>query len=363
MKQRNMWIGLGISLVLLLLLFFRIDYAAFWAAVTSASWPSGQIFRPRIDFGRLWMALGSADRTCLVLGGFLLLGNLAIRAWRWGYLLRPLKAIGFSSLFSATSIGMMANNLFPARLGELVRAFILGQREHLDTSASFATIVVERVLDLFSILFIMTLLLSTIPLPIEAGLARALRWGGVVGFILVTLGLYLFVRYLHRSTAQAMRGIRRVCSLLPQRWATALYGVLESFSTGLQTVGQGESLGQLIVGSAALWSTIGLYNFFVVLAFELQLPLAVGFFLLVFQAFAVSVPSSPGFVGPYHAASVLCLSLWGVQTEAALGVVLVMHALGYLITIAAGLCCLWAVGLSPRDLTRAKIAIQRQPSA
>jgi uncharacterized membrane protein YbhN (UPF0104 family) len=139
--------------------------------------------------------------------------------------------------------------------------------------------------------------------------------------------------------------------------------MLEGFSGGLQTLGRWDSLGQIVVASALLWGAIGLYNFLVLLAFQLQLPLAVGFLLLVFQAFAVMLPSSPGFVGTYHAASVACLSLWGVQAETALSVVLVMHALGFFTTIAAGFVCLWAIGLSPRDLTRASLAVPHQPSS
>jgi uncharacterized protein (TIRG00374 family) len=362
MKQRHLWIGLGISLIFLLLLLVRIDYSELKGSLTSARWPSRGTIQSRIDYGRLWISLGTANPTLLLLGGGLITGTLAVRAWRWRYFLKPLKAVGFSSVMSATSIGMMANMLFPARLGELVRAFVLGQRERLDVSASFATVIVERLLDGFAILVILAVLLVGVPLPLEAGLERALRWGGLVG-LAVNLGLFMFLLYLHRSTTQAMRGVRRVCSLLPRRWGDRLYSMLEGFSGGLQTLGRWDSLGQIVVASALLWGAIGLYNFLVLLAFQLQLPLAVGFLLLVFQAFAVMLPSSPGFVGTYHAASVACLSLWGVQAETALSVVLVMHALGFFTTIAAGFVCLWAIGLSPRDLTRASLAVPHQPSS
>ncbi|MBI3326023.1 MAG: flippase-like domain-containing protein [Nitrospinae bacterium] len=337
MKRHHVWIGLGISLTLLVYLFSQIDYS------------------------QLWMSLASTNRALLLLAGLLLVSTLAIRSWRWGYLLKPLKPVAFPSLMSATAIGLMANMLFPARLGEIVRAWVLGQREHLDTSASFATVIVERLLDGFTILFILAALLLWVPLPMGPGVEWALRWGG-----LLALGGYLavfaFLLYVHRATAQAVRGVQRVCAWLPARSLAKLCQLLESFSAGLHTLGDRRYLGRILVGSVALWGAIGMYNFLVVLAFQLEVPLSVGFFLLVFQAFAVMLPSSPGFIGTYHAASVACLMLWGVTTEVALGVALVMHALGFFLTVGIGLLYLWAAGLSLLDLTRTDAALHTSPS-
>jgi uncharacterized membrane protein YbhN (UPF0104 family) len=74
------------------------------------------------------------------------------------------------------------------------------------------------------------------------------------------------------------------------------------------------------------------------------------------------LPASPGFVGTHHAASVACLSLWGVAPEAALSVALVMHAIGYFLTVAIGAVYLWALGLSIRDLGHPDRSIPSTPS-
>ena len=277
-----------------------------------------------------------------------------------GPLLKPLKPVAFPSLMSATAIGLMANMLFPARLGEIVRAWVLGRREHLDTSASFATVIVERLLDGFTILFILAALLLWVPLPMGEGLAWALRWGGLL-VLAGYLAVFAFLLYVHRATAQAVRGVQRVCWWLPARSLEKLCQLLQSFSEGLHTLGDRRYLGRIIAGSVALWGAIGMYNFLVVLAFQLEVPLSVGFFLLVFQAFAVMLPSSPGFMGTYHAAIVACLTLWGVTTEVALGVALVMHALGFFLTVGIGLLYLWAAGLSLFDLTRTHAPLRPSP--
>ena len=341
MKRQHVWVGMGISFALLVYLFSRIEY------------------------DQLWISLMSANPAFLLLAGVLLVGTLAIRAWRWRYLLMPLKPVGFPSLMSATSIGMMANMILPARLGELVRAVVLGHREQVDKSASFATVVVERLLDGFTILFILAVLLLLAPLPTGQDMERALqwaRWGGLV-FLLVYLGVFALLFHLYRSTTHALQSMRRICAWLPVRWVDKLCQLLEAFSGGLKMLGERQSLVQIIAGSALLWGTFGVHNFSVVLAFQLPLPLTVGFLLVVFQAFAVMVPSSPGFVGTHHAASVACLTLWSVNPGVALSVALVMHALGFFLTVAIGGFYLWAAGLSLRDLTRTGTIFPRSPSS
>jgi glycosyltransferase 2 family protein len=330
-KQGHVWIGIGISVALLVYLFSRVDY------------------------GQLWLSLESADRTFLGLAGALLTTTFAIRSWRWQYLLRPLRPVGFSSLMAATSIGLMANMIFPARLGELVRALVLGHREHMETSTSFATIIVERLFDGFTILLMLAALLLLASLPLEESWGHALRWGGLIT-LMGYLGVCVLLYYLHYSTARALSGMQCLGRRLPGHWVDKLSSMLTAFSKGLQTFSQRKYLGQIIISSVILWTVTGVFNFLVVLAFHLQLPLAVGFLLVVFQAFAVMIPSSPGFIGTYHAASVACLSLWGVNAEIALSVALVMHAITFLLTVAFGFGYLWSIGATLRDFTRPKRA-------
>jgi uncharacterized protein (TIRG00374 family) len=329
---------MGISLVLLVSLFARVEY------------------------GRLWLSLASADVPLLLLAAALLAGSLVMRAWRWQYLLKPLKRVRFSNSMAATSIGLMANMILPFRLGEIVRAVVLGYRECIGRSACFATVVVDRLLDGFTVLLILAVLLLVVPLPLDQGWEKSLRWGGLF-FFAIYLGVLTLLFYLHRSPARVLHGVRWLCSGLPVRWVDKLCRFLESFSGGLRTLERTEYLAQIVVTSLVLWALVGLYNFLVVLAFKLNLPLTVGFLLLVTQAIAVMIPSSPGFIGTYHAASFACLSLWGINPEAALSVALVMHAIGYFLTVAVGAIYLWGVGISLRDLSRPDRAIPGAPSA
>ena len=337
MKHGHIWIGTSISLALLIYLFVRVDY------------------------GQLWLSLASADLSMLLIASVLVTGTLVMRAWRWQYLLKPIKSVRFSNSMSATAIGLMANMILPVRLGEIVRAMVLGQRERIAKSASFATVVVDRLLDGFTILFILVVLLLVVPLPFDQEWQRRMRWGGLAFFLLYG-GVFALLFYLHRAPTQVLQGVRRLCSRLPTRWVDGLCRFLESFGAGLHALDRTEYLGQIVVTSLLLWGLMGVYNFLIVLAFQVHLPLTVGFILLVAQAAAVMLPASPGFVGTHHAASVACLSLWGVSPEASLSIALVMHAIGYFLTIAIGAVYLWAVGLSMRDLGQPGRSVADTPS-
>jgi uncharacterized protein (TIRG00374 family) len=337
-KQGHVWIGVGISLLFLGYLFSKVEYH------------------------QLWRSLASADIPLLLLAAVVFGGTLVMRAWRWQYLLAPIKHVRLSSSMAATSIGMMANMVLPMRLGEIVRAVILGHHEQLDKSATFATVVVDRLLDGFTLLFILAVILLIAPLPVDQDWQRRLQWGGIAFFLLYFV-VFALLFCLYRSPARVLQQMRRLCVGLPARWVDRLCRFLESFSDGLQILDRTEYLAQIIVTSLVLWGLMGAYNFIMVLAFQLDLPWAVGFILLVAQAAAVMIPASPGFVGTHHAASVACLSLWGISPEAALSVALVMHAVGYFLTIAIGAIYLWTVGLSMRDLGRLERAIPGTPAS
>lgn len=330
MKQGHMWVGIGISAVLIVFLFSRVDY------------------------GQLWVALTSADLRLLAIASLSLASTFAIRSWRWQSLLQPIKRVRFATLMTATSIGLMANMIFPARLGEFVRALVLGRQARIETSTSLATIVVERVYDGLTILLILAALLLFASLPLSEGWIRTLQWGGLLS-LLGYLGVCAILYYLHRATAHAVLGMKRLGRFMPRHWPGKLSDLLTSFSHGLQAFHQRKSLGRIIFSSILLWTVISCYNFLVVLAFHLPLPLTVGFLLVVFQAFAVMIPSSPGFVGTYHVASVVCLRLWDVSEEVALSVALVMHAITFLLTIGMGFGYLWSVRGSLREFVMPKV--------
>ena len=111
-----------------------------------------------------------------------------VRTWRWDYLLRPLKRIPVKRLFPVVVIGYMGNNIFPFRIGELLRAYVLKRNEDVSISSSLATIVVERIFDGLTMLLFVFVALPTVP-----SLPDGLRYIVIVGSVLFLGALVVFL--------------------------------------------------------------------------------------------------------------------------------------------------------------------------
>jgi uncharacterized protein (TIRG00374 family) len=304
----------------------------------------------QVDFTQLLTALQSVHPVPFVLAAILLVFTHLIRAWRWRYLLEPVKLVPTLPLFSAVSIGFMANMLLPAHAGEVVRAYIIGRKAQVNTIASLGTIVVERVMDFVAILLVLVFVLSAVRFPPEmASVARYLRIGGYIA-ALCGSALIGVLWFLHARTAQTMRLLRLCLTFLPVRWLDYLCTVLSTFAAGLQTLQKGHHLLPVLGLSLFLWIVVGLSNMLVLHAFDLHFPLYAIGLILVFQTFGAVIPSGPGFIGTYHAAVVAALAIFSVPHELALSVALVMHASFFFPFILVGLVFLWQESLSLHDL-------------
>jgi uncharacterized protein (TIRG00374 family) len=314
----------------------------------------------QVDFTQLLTALQSVRPVPLVLAALLLVFTHLMRAWRWRYLLEPVKLIPTLPLFSAVSIGFMANMLLPAHAGEVVRAYIIGRKAQVNTMASLGTIVVERVMDFVAILLVLVFVLSAVRFPSEmASVARYLRIGGYIA-ALCGSALIGVLWFLHARTAQTMRLLRLCLAFLPVRWLDYLCTVLSTFAAGLQTLQKGHHLLPVFGLSLFLWIVVGLSNMLVLHAFDLHFPLYAIGLILVFQTFGAVIPSGPGFIGTYHAAVIAALGIFSVPHELALSVALVMHASFFFPFILVGLVFLWQESLSLHDLWTIK-APERAP--
>ena len=271
-----------------------------------------------------------------------MLASIAVRFWltavRWQVLLRPVKVVGLHRLFGVVMIGFMANNVLPARLGEFVRAYALGKTESLATSLSFATIVLERVFDGFTLLAF--LLVGVVFLRPEPWLI----WSAVASFALYVgvLGGLFWLRAGH--------GVDALLARLPGRIRGRVAGLVDSFALGLDVLGDagalalaaGLSLLIWLVNVAGLWATFK--------AFSLDLPLYAGFLVLAIVAVALVLPSTPGYVGPFQAGTVVALALFGVPKATALSLSILYHAVNYVPITVVGLVYLATLNLTLGEL-------------
>jgi hypothetical protein len=244
-------------------------------------------------------------------------------------------------LFPSTVIGFMANNLFPARLGEVLRALVLARRARVGRSAAFATIVLERVFDgatVLAMLFVSVRVLgASFPGWLRnAGLAAA---GGLVL-------LLAFLTALKLRTGAAMSAAGFLLRPLPERFRGRALGVLRSFSDGLRMMHDWKSVARTSLLSVCLWVFPALSIHFALLASGIRLPVTASFFLLGVLCIGVAAPAAPGFVGTIQFVSVLGLEFFGVSRGQALGYSLIYHLSQHLPVTALGLVFFFSEGLS-----------------
>lgn len=316
-RDKKLWIGLGISLFFLFLLFRKIDFHKLLAA-----------FR-EMDYRYLLPA---------VLFTFV---SYFFRAVRWRYLILPLKKTRIGNLFSATIIGYMANNLLPARLGEFIRAYVLGEKEDIGKSAVFATLVVDRLFDGFTVLLILLFTFFTVKLP--AGMEKMQNSLAVGGYVTLTLYIFvvIFLVVLKQRTQFTIKLITRLLKPFPSRIEEKVIPLLGSFIGGLRLSSRPKELFALVFSSLLIWAFAIWPVDLLLRSFGIILPITASMFIMVFLVFAVLVPAAPGYVGTYHAACVYGLMAFNIQKEKALSVALMIHGVNFFPVIILGLYFLW----------------------
>jgi glycosyltransferase 2 family protein len=302
--------------------------------------------------GMDWRALGHALASArwLPLAGLVLVTVIlyGVRAWRWGDLLAPLGRVRFADLFSATMVGFASGLLVP-RAGEILRPWLVSRRYPIATSAGFATIILERLVDLVTVLFLFALYLFVLPAPAaqtHGRLMELLKLGGAAtgaGALLVLA----FLLALHSNAERVVGAIERLMTHAP-RWVAEPVGrALRAFSGGLAVLRAPlPHLAGIGLQSLVIWLLIGLGFHLNHLAFGIDLPYRATFLLIAFLVVGVAIPT-PGMVGGFHAFYLLALAeAFGVEREKAAAAGIAAHALTNLPILVFGLALLGREGLS-----------------
>jgi hypothetical protein len=315
----------------------------FWIGVGISAIAVGALVY-RTDFGEMADAFRTAQYGWLLPGVGVALLLMVIRSWRWGYLLREELRSSFAGRLSATFIGFMANGLLPARMGEFIRAWCLGHREGTSKSAVFASIVVERLLDGLWILLYLVAAIRVVPFPDEDAIYWLSR-AGVLSLVLYA-GIIVFLVFLRNFPERTLRVLDVCLGPISRRFARKARDTLAGFIRGIYLPAAWGPILMMVFLTGLLWG-FGLgMNYFTLLAFGLDLPWHAPLVLLVVQAIGVMVPSSPGFVGTFHAASVYGLWFYGVPEGTAFSYSVVVHIVGFAPVVLVGLVYLWKENLS-----------------
>jgi glycosyltransferase 2 family protein len=289
------------------------------------------VFLRNADLGRVAEAVRTARPELLVLAVALTLITYVVRTERWQYLLEPLGPTHFGVAFRTTVIGFAASSVLPARAGEVLRPYLLARREGLSATATFATIVVERILDLVAIL----LLLATYLLGFDPGMAArdstlyaAVRLGGLVmAPVALASMIAMYVLAGHPDWLRAW--VARAEAVLPTRIASALGRLIRLFASGFGVLRRPERLLASLGWSVVLWLVICGETWAVAQAFHIDMPMAGSWLMLALLVVGVAVPT-PGAVGGFHEAFRLgATAFFGADNDAAVGAAILLHATSF----------------------------------
>jgi uncharacterized protein (TIRG00374 family) len=287
-----------------------------------------------------------------------------IRAMRWRLLLPALKSASIFDLFGITNIGFMSGLVIP-RAGEVLRPYLVSRRYGVPVSAGFASIVLERLMDLITVLFLLALYMFILPRPAverDDALMTTLRAGAGLVFTTALLGM-AFLAALRIEGGPARRLLDWAVDILPRGLGDKVKGLVASFISGLDVFGSSPAQWiRLIAESILLWVCIGALIHMNTLAFDFELPFQTSFLIIAFLTVGVAIPT-PGMVGGFHASYTLALTaIYGIDHGKAVAAGVVLHALQNLPVLLLGLAFLGREGLSLSAMRR--IARDRpQPSA
>ena len=300
----------------------------------------------RIDIGQLISSLSKANALYLLFAVFFILLTQVIRSLRWKLLLNSLKLTRVINLLSAISIGAMADMILPARVGDIIRAGVIGNKENVSKVAALATIVIERVFDILTILFLLLLIVIFYQLPVNSNNAmNAVRTTGAIAAAVCSL-VVLVLLAIRNKTDNITAFISKFLKFIPVGPRQKVTETILAFAAGLQSMQLNWHLGIILLYSLLLWSAFAVSNILIMQALDFHFHLLAGFYILLFQVLGVTLPSSPGFIGVYHAAVVAGFAVFDISFEQALSAAILMHAVFFFPFILCGIAFLWLENLS-----------------
>ncbi len=324
LKRWQFWLGLAVSALFLYFAVKGLDLAQAWLYMKTARY--------------WWLLPGVAIYFC----------GVWARTWRWHYMLRALKPVPLGRLFPVVCIGYMGNNIYPARIGELLRTYVLKRKEGVSISASLATILVERIFD-----GVVMLLFVFIGLPLVPAIPDEWR-----RFVILFSLLFFGALGVFFAIAASPRRSRAIYSwvidrLVPRRFREPVRGFADRFMDGLYFLRSGRDVAMIFVTSLVVWlAETGKY-WFVMHAFDFS----VSFFVLMLMNGVVNLfttfPSAPGYIGTFDAPGIRVLAAFGIQPEVALAYTVVLHVALWFPITALGAWYMGRESLSWRDLGEA----------
>ncbi|HPU85281.1 MAG TPA: lysylphosphatidylglycerol synthase transmembrane domain-containing protein [Candidatus Latescibacteria bacterium] len=309
-----------------------------------------------IAFDQFLGAFKSVDVLPVAAAFVILLLVYAVRTLRWRMIIESTKGISNWRTFSTLMIGFFANNVLPARAGELIRAVILRRQIGVTRSFALGTIVVERVMDVAALVGLLLLATYRVPPDRLPAITSEVRGFALGTLALVITGMCVLLWGKDRVVAVLERFFSKI---MASHRAGILAGKFEQLAVGLEVMRDPRRLMLVAFLSFLSWVGMAIVFYFVFVGFHVDMTPAVAAFAVALVNLGMAVPSSPGYVGTYEFFMVVSLGAFGIGKATALAYGLVTRLLWYVFEVVVGFACLWKSELSIRELIHGEESVIR----
>jgi glycosyltransferase 2 family protein len=287
-------------------------------------------FISRLDLDTVGAHLRNARIWPLLLAALLINLTMFARSLRWQALLSPIRATKLSNLFAATSVGFGAIFVI-GRAGEIIRPAVLSLRERIKPTATFATILIERLFDTTAVVSLFAANLLIFKLPPDQSNANALNAIRSVGLALligVAVGIALLV-LLRLKAAAVIEGLKRRGAGLPKKLSYPLLNFISHLADGLSVLLNLRALAVTIFFTACVWGLVSAATWLTLFAFGLNFPISHTIFVLGFGLVGSVAPTPGGSAGAFHAAAAKGLEFLGLDHNLAASIAIVYHLIAF----------------------------------
>jgi uncharacterized protein (TIRG00374 family) len=299
------------------------------------------LFLRGMDWREAWQKTREANLAWLAAAILVTLQTYVIRSWRWVVLLRPIGRASFRTSFRTTVIGFAASAILPARIGEVLRPYLLARRERLNAASCFATIIVERLLDLVMVVLLFAIALATASIDVGS----QVRVAGGIAAVASVLGLVILC-VLAGHPERLGVWTERLARRLPGRARQALGQFVRMFAEGLSVLRSPGHLAFALFWTLPLWLSIALGILFTFWSFGISMSLAGSFIVVGYLTVGVAAPT-PGGAGGFEVMCKLALTqFFAVSASAAGAAAIVLHLVSFVPVTLLGLLFLWQDGLT-----------------
>ena len=306
------------------------------------------------DLSKVWAEMTRGRVDLLLLALVTTMTTYALRAMRWQYLLAGLGPTRFLIAFRATVVGFAASFLLPARAGEFLRPYLLAQHEGFSATAAFATVVLERVFDMATVLVLFAVFLLTADpalARLDPAVFRAVQAGGLTAAA-ATVAILAVFYFLAGHPEATGRLSARVERRLPLRLARLVDGMAQTFALGLGAVRRPQQLFLVFAWSFPLWLSIAGGIWLVSRAFSVEVPFVGSFLVMALLVVGVAMPT-PGAIGGFHKFyQIAVVSFYHASTEKAIGAAVVLHAISFVPVTLLGIFFMLQEGLTLGGMRR-----------